>query len=65
MELYLKWLEKNEVEKDEEKPIGLILCAEGKKEQIELLELDSSNIKDYIKFYAKYKPNKWQIWAYI
>ena len=28
-----------------EKPIGLILCAEGKKEQIELLELDNSNIK--------------------
>ena len=45
MELYLNWLEKNEIEIGEEKPIGLILCAEGRHEQIELLQLEKSNIK--------------------
>lgn len=45
MELYLRWLEKNETELDEASPIGLILCAEGNHEQIELLQLDKSNIK--------------------
>jgi len=45
MELYLRWLEKNEMEKGEESPIGLILCAEGNQEQIELLQLDKANIK--------------------
>ena len=45
MELYLRWLEKNEMQLDEEIPIGLILCAEGNKEQIELLQLNKSGIK--------------------
>ncbi|MEL6863378.1 MAG: PDDEXK nuclease domain-containing protein, partial [Bacteroidota bacterium] len=45
MELYLRWLEKNEMEEGEEQPIGLILCAEGNHEQIELLQLDKTNIK--------------------
>lgn len=45
MELYLAWLEKNEMQKNEETPIGLILCAEGNKEQIEFLQLHKSGIK--------------------
>lgn len=45
MELYLRWLEKFETEENEEKPIGLILCAEGNNEQIELMQLDKENIK--------------------
>ena len=45
MELYLRWLEKYETELNEEQPIGLILCAEGNHEQIELLQLDKVNIK--------------------
>ncbi len=45
MELYLRWLEKNETEPDEEQPIGLILCAKGNDEQIELLQLDKTNVK--------------------
>ncbi|MCB0519355.1 MAG: DUF1016 family protein [Saprospiraceae bacterium] len=45
MELYLRWLEKNETEPGEEQPIGLILCAEGNDEQIELLQLDKTNVK--------------------
>jgi predicted nuclease of restriction endonuclease-like (RecB) superfamily len=45
MELYLRWLEKNDMQTGEETPIGLILCAEGNYEQIELLQLEKSGIK--------------------
>jgi predicted nuclease of restriction endonuclease-like (RecB) superfamily len=45
MELYLRWLEKNELQAGEKSPVGLILCAEGNKEQIELLQLNSAGIK--------------------
>lgn len=45
MELYLRWLEKNEMQAGEKTPIGLLLCAEGNKEQIELLQLHKSGIK--------------------
>lgn len=45
MELYLRWLEKHEMEKGENAPIGLILCAEGSHEQIELLKLSESSIR--------------------
>ena len=45
MELYLRWLEKNEMHKGEKRPIGLILCAEGNNEQVELLQLDKAGIK--------------------
>ena len=45
MELYLRWLEKYEMEPGEETPIGLLLCTEGGDEQIELLQLDKTGIK--------------------
>lgn len=45
MELYLRWLEQNEMEPGEESPLGLLLCTEGSEEQIELLQLDKSGIK--------------------
>lgn len=45
MELYLRWLEANEMEAGEESPLGLLLCTEGSDEQIELLQLDKSGIK--------------------
>lgn len=45
MELYLRWLEKKEMEKDEKPPLGLILCAEGNHEQIEFLQLHKAGIK--------------------
>ena len=45
MELYLRWLEANEMEKGEETPLGLLLCTEGNEEQIELLQLDKAGIK--------------------
>ena len=44
MELYLKWLEKNEMQEGENAPIGIILCAEASKEQIELLEMHKDGI---------------------
>jgi predicted nuclease of restriction endonuclease-like (RecB) superfamily len=44
MELYLRWLAKHEQEPGEQSPIGIILCAGKKQEQIELLELGSSGI---------------------
>ena len=45
MELYLRWLEENEMEPGEETLLGLLLCTEGGEEQIELLQLDKSGIK--------------------
>lgn len=45
MELYLRWLEKNEMQEGEEKPIGLLLCSEGNTEHIELLMLNEPDIK--------------------
>lgn len=44
MELYLRWLAKYETEKDENPPLGIILCTGKKHEQIELLELNKSGI---------------------
>mgnify|MGYP000394346502 CR=1 FL=1 len=44
MELYLKWLKKHETEEGENKPLGIILCASKNEEQIELLELEKSDI---------------------
>ena len=44
MELYLRWIARNEREKGEKPPLGIILCAGKKREQIELLELDKSGI---------------------
>ena len=44
MELYLKWLNRYERQEGENEPIGLMLCAEGNREQIELLEMDKSGI---------------------
>lgn len=45
MELYLRWLDKYEKQEGEETPLGLILCAEGGHEQIELLQLEQAGIK--------------------
>lgn len=56
MELYLKWLEKYERKEGEESPIGLILCAEKKQEQIELLELDKGHIR--VSEYMTQLPSK-------
>lgn len=44
MELYLKWLDKYERTTDELPPIGLILCAESSREQVELLDMHKDGI---------------------
>lgn len=44
MELYLKWLDRYEKNEDELPPVGLILCAESSREQIELLEMHKDGI---------------------
>ena len=44
MELYLKWLNKYEKQEGENEPIGLILCAESNKQQVELLEMHKDGI---------------------
>ncbi|KGO93642.1 PDDEXK nuclease domain-containing protein [Flavobacterium subsaxonicum] len=44
MELYLKWLDRYEKADGEGAPIGLILCAESSREQVELLEMHKDGI---------------------
>lgn len=44
MELYLKWLNRYEKHEGENTPIGLILCSESSREQIELLEMHKDGI---------------------
>lgn len=44
VELYLRWLQKNEMNEGEELPIAIILCASKNDEEIELLEVDKSGI---------------------
>lgn len=56
MELYLRWLDKNGTEEGEKSPLGLILCAEGSHEQIELLELDKTSI--HVAEYLTELPSK-------
>lgn len=44
MKLYLKWLDRYERREGEESPIGLILCTEASREQVELLEMHKDGI---------------------
>ena len=44
MRFYLKWLAKYEMLEGENPPIGIILCAGGSREKIELMELDKEGI---------------------
>lgn len=44
MELYLRWLDRHERQSGEEAPIGLILCAESSREQVELLQAHKDGI---------------------
>lgn len=49
MELYLAWLERHECQPGEERPIGLILCADASREKVELLrpERDGITVAEY------------------
>ena len=45
MELYLRWLDKYERQPGEGSPLGLLLCAAGNDEQIQLLQLGDAGIQ--------------------
>jgi predicted nuclease of restriction endonuclease-like (RecB) superfamily len=60
MELYLRWLAKHEQQPGEKPPLGLILCAGKKEEQIELLELDQSGI--HVAEYLNALPSRELLW---
>ena len=45
MELYLKYMQKHDMQLDENPPIGLLLCSEGNTEHIELMMLNEDRIK--------------------
>jgi predicted nuclease of restriction endonuclease-like (RecB) superfamily len=57
MELYLKWLNKHEKQEGEKEPVGLILCAETNKEQIELLEMHKDGIM-VAEYWTELPPKK-------
>lgn len=57
MELYLKWLDKYEKQEGEEKPVGLILCAETSREQVELLEMHKDGIM-VAEYWTELPPKK-------
>ncbi len=57
MELYLKWLDKYEKAEGENTPIGLILCAESSREQIELLEMHKDGIM-VAEYWTELPPKK-------
>jgi predicted nuclease of restriction endonuclease-like (RecB) superfamily len=57
MELYLRYLEKYEMDKDENPPIGIILCAGKSTEHIELLFLHENRIK-VAEYLTKLPPKK-------
>ena len=56
MELYLSYMQKYDLHKGENPPIGLLLCSEGNTEHIELLMLGNDNIK--VAQYLTYLPDK-------
>lgn len=57
MELYLKWLDRHERQEGENAPIGLILCAETSREQIELLEMHKDGIM-VAEYWTELPPKK-------
>ncbi len=57
MELYLKWLDKYEKAAGELPPVGLILCAESSREQIELLEMHKDGIM-VAEYWTELPPKK-------
>lgn len=57
MELYLKWLDRYEKRDGELPPVGLILCAESSREQIELLEMHKDGIM-VAEYWTELPPKK-------
>lgn len=58
MELYLKYLQKHDMQPDENPPIGLLLCSEGNTEHIELLMLDDNSPIKVAQYYTQLPDKK-------
>jgi predicted nuclease of restriction endonuclease-like (RecB) superfamily len=58
LELYLRWLQKYEMQEGEEKPVGLLLCSEGNTEHIELLMLDEKQIR-VAQYLTEFPSKEW------
>lgn len=58
MELYLKYLQRYEMQPHENDPIGLLLCSEGNTEHIELMMLGNENIK-VVQYLTDLPDKKW------
>jgi predicted nuclease of restriction endonuclease-like (RecB) superfamily len=58
MELYLRWLERNEQREGENKPIGLVLCSQKSPEQINYLMLDDDEQIKVAEYYTKLPDKK-------
>lgn len=63
MELYLRWLDRHERAEGEAQPIGLILCASADAAQVELLDMDSANIR--VAKYTKQLPDRQVLQAHL
>jgi len=63
MRFYLKWLNRYERQEGENPPIGLILCTEASRDQIELMELDKEGIA--VAEYWTQLPPKNEFWQKI
>ena len=57
VELYLRWLKKNEMRDGEDEPVALILCAEKSQETVKLMELDQGSIH-VAQYLTKMPPKK-------
>ena len=57
MELYLKWLDRYDKQEQENSPIGLILCAETSREQIELMQMHKDGIM-VAEYWTELPPKK-------
>lgn len=57
MDLYLKWLNRYEKAEGEKEPIGLILCAEKNREQVELLEMHKDGVM-VAEYWTEMPPKK-------
>jgi len=57
VELYLRWLKRNEMRDGEDEPVALILCAEKSQETVELMELDKGSIH-VAQYLTKMPPKK-------
>lgn len=59
MELYLRWLQRYEMQAGEQLPIGLLLCSEGNTEHVELLLLDQPSDIRVAQYLTELPPVEW------